>query len=99
MKMFEEVTTPKRGDKVLCWNDFEDCAETRIFIAEIEGPMYPYHVVSQFYEQEYKDDLTFITVKFKHCKSISQFDKNLLALQDALSTAQDALSKYKVELR
>jgi hypothetical protein len=62
----------KRGDKVLVW-DNDDVISERIFLAKIEGALFPYIVKDS-------DKKDFLIIGYKNCKHASQVVE--LTLQD-----------------
>jgi len=52
---------PKRGDRVLVRDDVVGCKQEAIYLTTIEGSTYPIVVVSQAYEEEFKDGKLFQT--------------------------------------
>ena len=58
---------PKRGDKVLVWENEGDEREA-IFIAEIEGAKYPVITVAYGYEEDFKDGKTFDIAGWSYMK-------------------------------
>lgn len=65
----EKEFSPKRGDRVLVWND-EEKPEERIFIAEIKGCVNPILVVHPEYENEFKNKEWFKITEFEHMKPL-----------------------------
>lgn len=66
---------PQRGDEVLIWDGDETDAVKRIFLAYIEGANYPINVVTNGYEENFKNGETFATSKYRHYKTIPQKTK------------------------
>lgn len=62
---------PKRGDIVEVSDNKEYWAE-RIFLAEIEGAVYPFIVVSECYENEFKRGEKFYTCNYLHIRKLIQ---------------------------
>ena len=72
-EMFDKQETefqPKRGDRVLVWDDCEKHAVERIFLAEIKGYRYPVTVVKYNDEKKFIDNKEFDIIYFKHMKPI-----------------------------
>lgn len=61
---------PKRGDRVLVWDDSEDLARDFIFLEYIKGSNYPYIVVSKSNEENFIKNIDFGTSVFKHMKPL-----------------------------
>ena len=59
---------PKRGDKVLVWDDNNYCE--RIFLAEIKKSEYPIVTVHHHYEKDFLNDDVFSVVCFKQMKPL-----------------------------
>jgi hypothetical protein len=59
---------PKRGDKVLVWDDNNYCE--RIFLAEIKKSKYPIVTVNYHYEKDFLNDDVFCVVCYKHMKPL-----------------------------
>ena len=71
IEMFDKKETewqPKRGDKVLVWDDNNYCE--RIFLAEIKKSEYPIVTVHHHYEIDFLNDDVFSVVCFKHMKPL-----------------------------
>lgn len=66
----ESEFSPKRGDRVLVWDDFSSSAHERIFIAEIKGCVNPILVVHSEYENEFKNNEWFKITEFEHMKPL-----------------------------
>jgi hypothetical protein len=65
-----ETFKPKRGDKVLVWDYYEEYAEERIFLTEIEGTEYPYVCVNKDTEEHFINGNVFDTTKWKNIKPL-----------------------------
>jgi hypothetical protein len=61
---------PKRGDRVLVWDNDEKLAEERIFLAEIKGSIFPIVTVTFDYENDFKKENEFETTGWKHMKPL-----------------------------
>jgi hypothetical protein len=71
IEMFDKKETewqPKRGDKVLVWDDNNYCE--RIFLAEIKKSEYPIVTVHHHYEIDFLNDDVFSVVCFKYMKPL-----------------------------
>lgn len=66
----EKEFSPKRGDRVLVWNDNEDKAHERIFLADIKGSVNPISTVTKVHEVYFKNNEPFGTTFFKHMKPL-----------------------------
>ena len=66
----ETEFSPKRGDRVLVWDDSESKAEERIFLVEVKGCTAPNLVVHSEYENEFKNNEWFKVNEFKHMKPL-----------------------------
>lgn len=62
---------PKRGDRVLVWN-IEGHETEAIFIAEIEGGIFPIVAVSFWYEEKFNKGEKFLTDQWKNMKPLPQ---------------------------
>src|SRR5690625_3593456 len=67
----EQEWKPKRGERVLVWN-IEGHETEAIFIAEIEGGIFPYVSVSQGYEKEFLKGEKFLTHGWSYMKPLPQ---------------------------
>ena len=65
----EKEFSPKRGDRVLVWDNNDDPVE-RIFLAEIKGTSYPIVVVRLGYENEFINNGYFHTNCFMNMKPL-----------------------------
>jgi hypothetical protein len=65
-----ETFKPKRGDRVLVWDDEEENAIECIFLTEIEGALYPYTSVANEYEEDFINGDIFHTNTWKNIKPI-----------------------------
>jgi hypothetical protein len=65
-----ETFKPKRGDRVLVWDDEEQNAIECIFLTEIEGALYPYTSVANEYEEDFINGDIFHTNTWKNIKPI-----------------------------
>jgi hypothetical protein len=89
---------PKRGDRVLVWDNFSSSATERIFLTEIKGTPYPIIVVNKNTEKEFINNETFNTVCFKCMKplptenpkenKVEEAAKKLCELQEGTYTTQ-----------
>jgi hypothetical protein len=61
---------PKRGDRVLVWDDDEKLTEERIFLAEIKGSILPIVTVTFDYENDFKKENEFETTEWKNMKPL-----------------------------
>ncbi len=65
-----EIFTPKRGDRVLVWDNNEENAVERIFITEIEGAYNPCLCVAELSENHFLNGEKFYFSWFKNIKPI-----------------------------
>ncbi len=65
----ESEFSPKRGDRVLVWNDNDDPIE-RIFLAKIKGLHDPIIFVAGGYEDLFKNNELFDNAQFQHMKPL-----------------------------
>ena len=79
---------PKRGDRVLVWDNEGDERE-RIFITQIEGDIYPYVAVNFLLEGNFIRGEKFTTVGWKNMKPIPQVKE---------VTMQEIAEKFGVEV-
>jgi hypothetical protein len=63
---------PKRGDKVLVWDNKDENAEERIFLAEIVGAISSYICVCHGDEEMFKKDKKFGLIAWENMKPISE---------------------------
>jgi hypothetical protein len=73
IEMFDKKETewqPKRGDRVLAWDDSEDLAKDFIFLEYIKGSNYPCIVVSKSNEENFIKNIDFGTSLYKHMKPL-----------------------------
>jgi hypothetical protein len=63
---------PKRGDKVLVWNNHEENAIECIFLTEIEGTKYPYICVTQSEEEKFINGNVFDIAFWKNMKPLPE---------------------------
>jgi hypothetical protein len=69
----KQTFKPKRGDKVLVWDDNEDMlAVERIFLTEIEGSTYPYICVDQDCEEDFTNGKTFHNTSWINMKPLPE---------------------------
>jgi len=61
---------PKRGDRVLVWDNSEERAKIRIFLTKIEGSANPIVVVYNPDEESFLNNEEFDTTQFKHMKPL-----------------------------
>jgi len=61
---------PKRGDRVLVWDNLEDFTQERIFVTKIEGAALPILTVSDEYVLDFIDGIVFGVTAFKHMKPL-----------------------------
>lgn len=75
---------PKRGDKVLVWDDNEEeiFAVERIFLTEIAGAKYPFIVVQEDSENDFKNGKPFNTWVSDNMKPIPEPQIVELTLED-----------------
>jgi hypothetical protein len=66
-----EKFKPKRGDKVLVWDDEEQNANECIFLTKIEGSKYPYVCVSLAHEEAFINGSIFSFVGWKNIKPLA----------------------------
>lgn len=71
----EAEFNPKRGDKVLVWNNDENSATERIFVAEIKGSEYPIHVVYTGHGKKFINGVKFETARYKNMKPIPTIEE------------------------
>lgn len=72
MENTTEKFKPKRGDKVLVWDDYEEYVEECIFLTEIEGAKYPYNCVSVGDEEDFINGYTFYNTSWTNIKPIPE---------------------------
>lgn len=65
----EAEFSPKRGDRVLVWDDNDDPIE-RIFLAKIEGAKNPIVVVNGEYKNEFQNNQLFDSSQYEHMKPL-----------------------------
>ena len=73
IQLFDKKETewqPKRGDRVLVWDNDESKAEERIFLAEIKGSSYPIRTVASDCENDFKEEIEFETTEYKKMKPL-----------------------------
>jgi hypothetical protein len=68
----KQTFKPKRGDKVLVWNNHEELAKKRIFVCEIEGTKHPYICVNESEEEKFINGNVFDTNRWKNMKPITE---------------------------
>ena len=61
---------PKRGDRVLVWDDVESAAKERIFLSEIEGSWFPIIVVAPNEEYKFIQGEEFLTSAYRQMKPL-----------------------------
>jgi len=61
---------PKRGDRVLVWDNNEKLSEERIFLAEIKGSYFPIVTVAIDCENDFKEEIEFETTEYKKMKPL-----------------------------
>jgi hypothetical protein len=66
----EAKFSPKRGDRVLVWDDENEEIVERFFLTEIKGTKYPFNVVRIEYENEFINNKIFDTTCYKHMKPL-----------------------------
>ena len=111
IEMFDKKQTewkPKRGERVLVWdNDESDTAE-RIFLAEIEGAAIPIIVVRYGNESEFLNNKLFYTIGYKYMKQIQKpevivetdFKTKVVELfEKRIAICKESVEKYKNENR
>jgi hypothetical protein len=94
----ETERQPKRGDRVLVWDDDESKAEERIFLTEIKGVNSPILVVCNAWIKEYSENKLYNVVRFQHMKplpieqpkedKVTEAAKRLCELQEGTYTTQ-----------
>lgn len=84
----EKEWKPKRGERVLVW-DYKWDEREAIFIAEIEGDIFPYVAVRQEYEGNFLKGEKFLTYQWKNMKPIPQVKE---------VTMQEIAEKFGVEV-
>ena len=72
MKTENEIFTPKRGDRVMVWDNNEENAVERIFITEIEGAYNPCLCVAELSENHFLNGEKFYFSWFKNMKPIPE---------------------------
>jgi hypothetical protein len=72
MENTTETFKPKRGDKVLVWDNNEENAQERIFITEIEGSKHPYVCVSLAHEEAFINGSLFSFDGWKNIKPLPE---------------------------
>jgi hypothetical protein len=70
MENTTEKFKPKRGDKVLVWDDNEENAKECIFLTEIEGAKFPYICVNTISEEAFINGNTFHPTFWKNIKPL-----------------------------
>jgi hypothetical protein len=60
---------PKRGDRVLVWDDDEEPKE-KIYLTYSDGERYPYRVVLVGFENEFKENKPFESCAYQHMKPL-----------------------------
>ena len=60
----EDISKPQRGDRVLVWDS--DKSEERIYVAEIEGSVFPHVCVNYAYEDEFLNGQPFTIMQYKN---------------------------------
>jgi len=68
----KQTFKPKRGDKVLVWDNAEENAIECIFLTEIEGTKYPYICVTQSQEEKFINGYGFDIAFWKNMKPITE---------------------------
>ena len=68
----------KRGERVLVGDTLESCILERIFLAEIKGPRYPFHCVTDCSEVAFEEETgIFNSISFKFCKPLIKAKKKM----------------------
>jgi hypothetical protein len=73
IQLFDKKETewqPKRGDRVLVWDDSEDLAKESIFLCNIEKAQMPIFIVNKLYEREFLNNNVFSVACYKHMKPL-----------------------------
>jgi hypothetical protein len=65
---------PQRGDIIFVWDDNENNAKERIFLAYIEGLVNPVITVCNGFESDFKNNKPFLSLIWKHWKPIPKED-------------------------
>lgn len=87
------ATLPKRGDKVLVWDDIKEWSDKAIFLTYIQGADCPVIVVDENYEKEFLNNEEFSYAVYKNYKPISKEDTSLIEL--TMDEALNELAKVK----
>ena len=66
----EAEFSPKRGDRVLVWDDNEERSYNRIFVAEVKGAVFPFVTVHEKNEIDFTDNLPFTTEYWSKMKPL-----------------------------
>jgi hypothetical protein len=66
----EAEFSPKRGDRVLVWDDSEESAMEKIFIIKSDGEAYPYRVVTSGHDRLFLDGHLFESCGYKNMKPL-----------------------------
>jgi hypothetical protein len=74
----KQTFKPKRGDRVLVWDNKEEYAEERIFLAKIEGAISPYICVCNGDEESFKKAENFNVILWKNMKPKKVIKKDTL---------------------
>lgn len=66
----KEEWQPKRGDRVLVWDNVEEDANERIYLQKIEGSSEPFITVADYHSSNYLQNKIFDTFKYKNMKPL-----------------------------
>ncbi|MCP5006662.1 MAG: hypothetical protein GY941_22375 [Planctomycetes bacterium] len=87
---------PKRGDRVLVWDDHKENAVERIFLAEIKGVYYPIYCVADCHEDGFENGETFDLCCWANMKPLPTIDPAITELEEKI-VAQEKLMKEMKE--
>lgn len=75
-----EVFEPKRGDRVLVWDDNESKACERIFLTEIKGSYHPFIIIYKPDEKKFLNGEKFEFMAYKNIKPIQEVKPQFVEL-------------------
>jgi hypothetical protein len=92
---------PKRGDRVLVWDDYNYCE--RIFLAEIKKSEYPIVTVNYHYEKDFLNGDVFSVVCFKYMRPLqaeqpkeTDFKSKVIELiENRIAICIESIDEYK----
>lgn len=73
---------PKRGDRVLVWNDDEKLKRERTFVTEIEGASSPYVYVIKGNEEKFLTNKEFLVMNYRNIEPLPKKEIVELTIQD-----------------